>query len=104
MATPAFDLDRFTIESVADVSAATKTFTKPAGARAVQIYAAEAYWVNGGDLSTVLGGDTVSDGATKRDPYAAGVRTDVLPCGGMANIKIKAQTGNLSNVSAKWFF
>jgi hypothetical protein len=104
MGTPAFDLDRFTVESAESIGASSKTFTKPAGARAVQVEAAEAYYLHGGDRAGVGGGAVVTPGATNRIPYAAGVKSDIFPCGQMANIHLTAQSGNFTHVRAIWFF
>lgn len=104
MGTPAFDLDRFTVESAESIGADSKTFTKPAGARAVQVEAVEAYYLHGGDEATVHGGTTVTPGATNRIPYAANTKSDIFPCAGMANIKLTTQTGNFTHARAIWFF
>lgn len=108
MATPAFDLNRFTVESVANVGDASKEFTKPAGARSMMVYAAEAYWLYGGDQaagnSSTGSQVDITPGATLAMPFAAGTLSPALPCGGMVNIQIAAQTGNLSNVAIIWMF
>lgn len=106
MATPAFDLDRFSVVSVASVGAASKEFTKPAGARSMMVYAAEAYWLYGGDLAAGASSSgaqvDITPGATLAAPFAAGVWSPVLPCAALVNIQIAAQTGNLSNVAIIW--
>lgn len=104
MGTPSFDLDRFTVESVADVSASSKTWTKPAGARSFSVECAEAYYLHGGDRGAPYTASTVSPGATNRRPYDAAEESPIFPCAAMTNVKVTAQTGNLSRCSIIWFF
>jgi hypothetical protein len=104
MAGPAFDLDRITVESDEVGGAPTKTFTKPAGARAFQVEAVEAYYLHGGDRSAVGGGATVTPGTTNRMPYAANTKSDIFPCGQLANVQLTTQTGNFTAIRVIWFY
>lgn len=104
MGSIAFDHDGMTVESVADVSASSKTWTKPDGARAYSVECTEAYYLHGGDIGDPHTNATVTPGATNRRPYDALEESPVFPCARMTNVKVTAQTGNLSRCSIIWFF